>query len=105
MVFTIGGAAGTDFTIALGATLTMTNAGITLANNAAADITGSLVVGGGRTYNTNGTGVVSTVTGSISNSSTVTCTTAAKLLMQSGSTYTHSQNGGVSSPYFSASIS
>ena len=94
MTFTIGGVAGTDFTIALGATLTMTNASITLANNAAADITGSLVVGGGRTYNTNGTGVVSTVTGSINNSSTVTCTTAAKLLMQSGSTYTHSQNGG-----------
>lgn len=94
MTFTVGGAAGTDFTIASGATLTLTNASITLANSAAADISGILNIGTGRTFNTNGTSVVSTVTGTIGNTGTVTCTTAAKLLMQSGSTYTHSQNGG-----------
>lgn len=90
MTFTVGGAVGTDFTIASGASVTLTNASITLANNATADISGTMNIGTGRTYNTNGTGVVSTVTGTIGNTGTVTCTTASKLLMQSGSTYTHS---------------
>lgn len=93
--FTLGGNAGTDFTIASGASLTMsTNLSITLANSATADISGDFSVEAGRTYNTNGTSVVSTVSGNLANSGTVTCTSAAKLLFQNNATYTHSQNGG-----------
>jgi len=65
-----------------------------MAASATATIDGTLTINAGRTFNTNNATVVSTVNGTINNSGTVTCTTAAKLLMQSGSTYTHSQNGG-----------
>ncbi len=93
--FTLGGNAGTDFTVASGASLTLsTNLSVTMAANATGDISGTLTVNNGRTFNTNGTTVITTVIGSIVNSGTVTCTTASKLLMQSGSTYTHSQDGG-----------
>lgn len=92
---TLGGNAGTDFTIASGASLTLgTNISITMASSATGDISGILTVNSGRTFNTNNATVVTTVTGSLVNSGTVTCTTASKLLMQSGSTYTHSQSGG-----------
>lgn len=93
--FTLGGAAGVDFSISSGATLVMsTNLSITMAANATATIDGSLTVNTGRTFNTNNAGVVTTVNGTINNTGTVTSTAAARLLMQSGSTYTHSQNGG-----------
>ncbi|MBS1513378.1 MAG: hypothetical protein JST86_21250, partial [Bacteroidetes bacterium] len=93
--YTLGGSGGTDFSIAAGATLSMgANINITLANNATASIAGTLIVTTGRTFNTNGTGVVSTVTGTITDNGTVTCTTASKLLFQSGSTLDYSQLGG-----------
>jgi hypothetical protein len=92
--FTLGGNAGVDFTIDNGASLTTTNVNITLANNATATIDGILTVSTGRTFNTNGTAVVSTVTGSIINNGTVTCTNATKLLFNDGSTYQHAINGG-----------
>lgn len=93
--FTLGGNAGTDFTVASGASLTLsTNLSITMAASATADISGTLTVNAGRTFNTDAASVVSTVTGSIVNSGTVTCTSAAKLPMNSGSTYQHSQDGG-----------
>ena len=93
-LFTLGGSTGVDFTIANGATLTTTNVNITLASNATATIAGTYNNSSGRTYNTNGTNVVSTVTGTIINYGTVTCATASKLLFNSGSTYQHALNGG-----------
>ncbi|MDP4201804.1 MAG: T9SS type A sorting domain-containing protein [Bacteroidota bacterium] len=92
--FTLGGNAGVDFTVASGAILTITNINITLANNTTAKIDGTLNVGSGRTFNTNGTNAITTVNGLINNAGTVTCSTATKLLFQSGSTYQHAQNGG-----------
>ncbi|MTK52403.1 right-handed parallel beta-helix repeat-containing protein [Paludibacter sp.] len=92
--FTLGGNTGVDFLVASGAVLTITNINITLANNSTATINGTLNVGSGRTFTTNGTNVVTTVNGSINNSGTVTCTTASKLLFQTGAIYQHAQNGG-----------
>ena len=87
---TLGGNAGTDFTIAAGANLTLgTTVNITLANNATAAINGTLTVNSANTFNTNNISVVTAVNsgGSIVNYGTVTCATASKLLLQSGSTY------------------
>lgn len=93
--FTLGGNAGTDFTISTGAALVIgTNLSITMANNATASLDGTLTINSGRTFNSNNTGVVSTVTGTIINSGTLTCTNSSRLQMQTGSLYTHSQNGG-----------
>jgi hypothetical protein len=92
--FTLGGNAGTDFTIASGATLTATNVNIALASNATASIAGTYNNPSGITFNTDGTSVVTTVTGYLANNGTVTCTTASKLLFQSGATYEHAQNSG-----------
>ena len=95
MTMTLGGNAGTDLTIASGASLTLgTNVSLTLASSATADISGALTINSSRTYNTDGTSVVTTVTGTIVNSGTVSSTTASKLLFQGGSTYEHAQNGG-----------
>ena len=93
---TISNGTGTDLTIASGSQLIQsTRLTITLATSATADISGTLTVnaGTGIVYNTNGTSVVTTVTGTIIRSGTVTCTTASKLLFQSGSTYQHAVNG------------
>ena len=92
--FTIGGNAGVDFTVASGASFGGNRINITLANNATATIEGIYSVSNGLTFNTNGTNVVTTVTGTIVNAGTVTCTTASKLLFNSGSTYQHALNGG-----------
>lgn len=93
--FTLGGNAGDDFVVSNSATLVISSSlTITMAANATALIDGTLTVNAGRTFNTDGAGVVSTVNGTINNSGTVICTTASKLLMQSGSTYTHTQSGG-----------
>lgn len=92
---TIGNGTGTDLDVASGSALTMgTNVNITLATNATAAIAGTLNINAGRTYNTNGTTVVTTVTGTLNNAGTVTNTTASKLLFQSGSLYQHNQNAG-----------
>lgn len=95
VTLTIGNGAGTDLDIPSGSSLTIgTNTSITLSTSATASIAGTLTVNSGRTFNTDGTSVVTTVTGTLSNAGTVTSTTAAKLLFQSGSTYTHAQDGG-----------
>lgn len=92
---TIGNGTGTDLDIPTGSSLTIgSNLNVTLASSATAAIVGNLTVNSGRTYNTDGTSVVTTVTGSILNSGTVTSTNALKLLFQSGSVYQHTQNGG-----------
>ncbi len=92
---TIGNGTGTDLDIPSGSSLTVsTNLNVTLASSATASIAGTLTINTSRTYDTNGTSVVTTVTGTITNSGTITNATASKLLFQSGSTYTHNQNGG-----------
>lgn len=92
---TVGNGAGTDIDIPSGSSLQLsTNVNLTLATNATASIAGTLTVNAGRTFNNNNTGVVTTVTGTLSNAGTVTCTNAARLLIQSGGQYTHAQNAG-----------
>ncbi|HCV42203.1 MAG TPA: hypothetical protein DGH68_01875, partial [Bacteroidetes bacterium] len=94
MTLTLGGNAGTDFTVASGASLTLgTNVSVTLATNASAKIAGTLTVNASRTFLTNGTSVVDTVTGTIVNSGTVTGT-ASTLTFANGGAYQHAQNGG-----------
>ncbi|MGF2413925.1 T9SS type A sorting domain-containing protein [Ferruginibacter sp.] len=91
---TIGNGTGDDLVISTGATLNQ-NASletITLATSTTADVSGTLVVNG--IYNTNGTTVVTTVTGTLTDNNTVTCTTATKLLLNSGSTYTRGADAG-----------
>ena len=92
--FTLGDNAGVDFTVANGASFGGSRINITLATNATATISGTLSVAANRTFNTNGTTVVTTVTGTLINSGTVTCATATKLLFNSSSTYQHALNGG-----------
>lgn len=91
-LFTLGGNTGTDFVVASGASFNSNTISIILANNATASIVGSFT--NVRTFNTNGTGVATTVTGTIVNSGTITNSTASKLLFNSASTYQHAQNGG-----------
>lgn len=94
---TVGNGTGDDIVIASGSFLKTGGSNsvtVTLASSATADISGTLTVSSIGTYNTNGTSVVTTVTGTITNSGTVTNSTASKLLFQSGSTYTHAQDGG-----------
>lgn len=92
---TLGGATGFDLVINNGSTLTQSNSleNIVLANAATADISGRLTIGG--TYNHNNTGVSTTVsaTGVLENQSTISNTTAAKLVF-SGGRYIHARNGG-----------
>lgn len=86
---------GDDLIIASNSSITLgTNINMTLASSATAAISGTLTVNSGRTYNTDGTSVVTTVMGTIVNAGTVTSTTAGKLLFNSGSIYQHNQNGG-----------
>jgi hypothetical protein len=89
-------AGGADFIISNGATLIQTASmeTITLGNAATADISGTFTENG--TYNTNGTNVITTVsgTGIIDNRNTVTSTSIAKLIMGSGSRYIHALDGG-----------
>jgi len=94
--FTLGGNSGVDFFIANGASFGGTRINITLAANATASINGTLSVSGtnNRTFNTNGTNVATTVSGSIINSGTVTCTTASKLVFSNSSTYQHARDAG-----------
>ena len=92
---TIGGAAGTDFTILTGKTMTIgANLNISLAANAASTINGTLVISTGRVFNINGNGIVTTVSGTIQAFGSVTSTNPARLIFQTGSTYNHATNGG-----------
>ena len=71
-----------------------TNVDIILATNATAKIDGTFTVNSGRSYNTNGTGVGTTVFGVISNAGTIT-SAITKLNIGFNGVYTHNQNGGV----------
>ncbi len=96
VTLTIGNGTGTDLDIPSGSTLTIGGSNaitVTLNSSATAAIAGTLNVNSGRTYNTNGTTVVTTVTGTLNNAGTVTNTTASKLLFNGTGTYIHSQNG------------
>ena len=73
VTLTLGGNAGTDFTVSGGFTLTLGGTvNITLAANATAQIDGTLTIGAAETFNTDGNTVMTTVstTGSILNSGT-----------------------------------
>ncbi|MCU0342191.1 MAG: T9SS type A sorting domain-containing protein [Ignavibacterium sp.] len=114
-LFTLGGNAGTDFTIAIGAALTLTNVNITLAANATADISGILTINSGRTftaggagaivniagtvtnigtYNASTTSAVTNVTGMFNNNGSILNSSTARLNFSSNGTYQHSRNGG-----------
>ncbi|MES2850365.1 MAG: hypothetical protein V4685_15000, partial [Bacteroidota bacterium] len=89
------GVASTDFTVAGGAALTLgSSVSITLGSSTTASIVGTLNVNNGRTYNSNGTSVVTTVAGTINNYGAVTSTTAAKFVVNGGGTYNHGIDGG-----------
>ncbi|MBL7743071.1 MAG: T9SS type A sorting domain-containing protein [Chitinophagaceae bacterium] len=92
---TIGNVTGVDLTLDAGSQLTIgNNVSVTLANSATATIDGTLTVNTGRTYNTNGTTVKTTVNGVLENIGTVTCASAAKLEITNGGIYEHAQAGG-----------
>jgi hypothetical protein len=85
----------TDLAIGGGTSLTLgSTVSMTLSTNTRANIIGTLNVNSGNTYNTNGTGVVTTVAGMINNYGNVTSTTAAKFVVNGGATYNHAKNGG-----------
>ncbi|MGG9972079.1 hypothetical protein ACQ33O_09830 [Ferruginibacter sp. SUN002] len=84
-----------DFVIGSSASLTQgTSVDITMGTNTSASIGGTLTVNSSRTFDTDASGAVTTVTGTISNAGTVTSTTASKLVLNSGGTYIHARNGG-----------
>ncbi len=93
------GVAGNDFIIDAGAQLTLgTNINLTLASGAAgnstgAAIDGNLIVEVNRTFDSDNVNVLTTVTGLIQNSGTVTGT-AARLNFGSGGVYIHARNSG-----------
>ena len=88
-----------DLFIETGATLTLsTNVDITLGagtatNNTIGNISGSMVINTGRTFDTNNGNVVTTVNGTIQNDGTVTGN-VAKLFFANGSNYIHTRAGG-----------
>jgi autotransporter-associated beta strand protein len=92
---TIGGNTSPDLIISTGKVLTIGSyINITLASSATATINGTLNIASGETFNTDASGVVTTVNGTITNSGTVACTTASRLLFQSSSKYTHAEDLG-----------
>ena len=95
-ILTIGNVVGTDLSIASGSSLTNSGSldGITLSASSAADISGTLNVDAGSTFNNDALGIVSTVAGTINNLGTLTCTNATRLLFSAGGTYIHAINGG-----------
>jgi len=97
ITITIGGNPDTDFLISGGgAAFTIgTNINITIAAGSNANISGILNINSGRTYNSAGLNTVTSVFGAIFNSGTLTTATAANLLLQDFSVYTHTQDGGI----------
>ena len=92
----VDGTGFTDLTVGAGNSLTLGNfVSLTLGSSTTASIVGTLNVNAGRTYNSNGTSVVTTVAGTINNLGTVTSTTASKFVVNGGGTYNHGINGGV----------
>jgi hypothetical protein len=86
---------GNDLVIDSNSGLTIgTSINITLAASATADISGTLTINSGRTYNTTNIAAITTVLGRIVNLGIVTNTVATNLVFSNGSTYQHSQDGG-----------
>ena len=93
---TIGGIVGIDFAISNGASFVLgTNLSITMATSSTADIRGAFTINASRTWTiTYSTTCTVGSIGSITNSGTITGATAAKLIFEDNSSYTHAQNGG-----------
>lgn len=86
--------AGTDLIINTFSKLTMgSSVNITLNNNTAALIDGTLQIDAGITFDTDNNNVLSTINGTINNSGTVLGTTTT-LVFNTGSNYYHSRDGG-----------
>ncbi|HCV43174.1 MAG TPA: hypothetical protein DGH68_06795, partial [Bacteroidetes bacterium] len=93
VTLTIGGGTGDDLVVESGSSLAQgTTVNLTLGSSTTANIAGTLTINSGCTYNTDGTSVVTTVTGTVVNSGTLTNATASKLLLQNGSTFQHNIN-------------
>lgn len=83
-----------DLAVDAASTLTLgTNVSLTLLASNTADIGGTLAVGTGVTYTTSASGAVTTVTGTINNSGTITGS-ASGLVFDTLSWYNHTQNAG-----------
>jgi len=96
-ILTIGnGVVGDELVIASGSSLANGGAldGITLSANSTSNISGTLTVDAGSVFNNDAAGIISTVTGTINNLGTVTCTNSTRLLFLSTGTYIHAINGG-----------
>jgi fibronectin-binding autotransporter adhesin len=96
---TVGGNnVGQSWVVGSGCSLTLsTDANLTLASvtNLLSAIDGTVTVNSGQTLTVTATSfAVCTVNGSLINSGTVTNTTASRLVIGSGGTYEHAQNGG-----------
>ena len=87
-------ATGEDLAINAGSSLTIsTNVNLTMANSSTGNIAGILTINSSRTFDTDNTSVITTVTGSIINAGTVAGATG-KLNFASGSTYEHTNTSG-----------
>ncbi|HLF47718.1 MAG TPA: T9SS type A sorting domain-containing protein [Chitinophagaceae bacterium] len=98
---TVGNGTGDDLLISAGAALTIGGTStltVTLNTNSTADISGTLNINAGRIFRLTNSGVVTTVSGTIVNSSSsnngIYGSSADKLIFTSGSTYQHALNGG-----------
>lgn len=95
LTITSNNGATNDLIIDAGSNLTLSSqVNTTLGANTTADISGTLTVNGNQTYNTDASGAVTTVSGTIINSGTVTSTNATRLIIASTGTYRHNVNGG-----------
>lgn len=89
------GAVFNDITIATGTSLTLGNTvSFTLNNNVRADVSGTLSVNSGNTFNTNNTGCITTVAGTLNCYGAVTSTVSTRFVVINGGIYNHGVNGG-----------
>jgi hypothetical protein len=94
---TVGGTiAGDDWVVASGCSLSIsTNSNVTLTNVYTAAIAGTVTIGSGSNLSVTGsTNALTTVTGSLVNSGTISSSVAVRFVFASGSVYEHAQNGG-----------
>lgn len=92
LTFTNG--SGTELTVESGSTLIQNSnlENINLGANSSADISGTFRIR--NSFNTNASNVLTTVTGTIENESSIVCNNASKLNFAAGSFYAHNRNGG-----------
>lgn len=67
---------------------------ITLGASTTADISGTLTINSGTTYNTDAANAVTTISGTLNCYGTVTSTASARIIVTSGGVYNHAVNGG-----------